>query len=248
MVSPASDDYRLIMTAGPHLRQVALVARDGQAVAQELQRTFGWDEPFHDPGVSEFGLANAVFSAGDTFVEVVTPVEERTTAGRYLDRRGGDGGYMAIFQMPDLDRARRRLDRLGVRVVWKADLPDIACTHLHPKDVPGAIVSLDRADPPESWRWAGPRWTGGAPHRHRGGVTGLTIEVIDPTSAAARWAAVLDVTATDAEDGAVVELGAACQRLRFVSVPAGRGEGITEVWIEGLPTDRAAQIGGVTFC
>jgi hypothetical protein len=235
------------MTTGPRLRQVALVARDGEAVAQELRRDFGWDEPFHDPGVSEFGLANAVFEAGDTFVEVVTPIEESTTAGRYLERRGGDGGYMAIFQVPDLDQARRLVDALGVRVVWKADLSDIACTHLHPKDVPGAIVSLDWAHPPGSWRWAGPRWTGGAPDHHQGGITGLTIEVNDPSFAAARWAAVLDVTATDAEGGAVVELPAARQRLRFVPVRPGRGEGITGVDIEGLGPDRACHIGGVAF-
>ncbi len=235
------------MIAGPRLRQVALVARDCEVVAGQLQKAFGWDEPYHDPGVGEFGLRNAVFAAGDTFVEVVAPVEDGTTAGRYLERRGGDGGYMAIFQVPDLDRARRRLDQLGVRVVWKADRPDIACTHLHPKDVPGAIVSLDWADPPESWRWAGPRWTGGAPDPERGGVTGLIIEVADPKSTAERWAAVLGVQARAGDVGAVVELSEACQRLQFIPVAAGRGEGITGIGIDGWPADQAVRIGGVTF-
>jgi len=30
-----------------------------------------------------------------------------------------------------------------VRAVWAADLPGMAGTHLRPKDLPGAIVSLD---------------------------------------------------------------------------------------------------------
>src|SRR2546421_5200081 len=149
--------------SGPRLRQVALVARDCGQVAGELRRVFGWPPPFHDPGVGQFGLTNAVFAAGDTFVEVVAPVQPGTTAGRYLERRGGDGGYMAIFQVPDLAAARRRVAGLGVRVVWTADLPDIAGTHLHPADVPGAIVSLDWAAPEQSWRWAGPAWTGQGP-------------------------------------------------------------------------------------
>ena len=51
------------------MRQVALVARDCEAIAGQLQETFAWDEPYHDPGVSEFGLRNAVFAAGDTFVD-----------------------------------------------------------------------------------------------------------------------------------------------------------------------------------
>src|ERR1700731_841210 len=93
---------------GPRLRQVALVAHDCGRVAAELSRAFGGAEPFRDRGVGRFGLTNAVFAVGDTFVEVVAPARADTTAGRYLERRGGDGGYMAIFQVPDLVAARFR--------------------------------------------------------------------------------------------------------------------------------------------
>ncbi len=212
-----------------------------------MQAAFGWADPFHDPGVRTFGLANAVFAAGDTFVEVVAPVEPATTAGRYLERRGGDSGYMAIFQMPDLASARQRVAAAGVRVVWATEYADIAGTHLHPKDVPGAIVSLDWADPPQSWRWAGPEWTGHAPPHPPGGLSGLTIEVSDPADAAARWARVLDLTVTRDGNAAVIALQDARQDLRFVPVAAGRGEGITEV---RLTTERpvpGVQIAGVHF-
>ena len=242
--------------AGPRLRQVALVAHDCGRVAGALRRAFGWPRPFHDPGVAEFGLTNAVFAVGDTFVEVVAPVRPGTTAGRYLERRGGDGGYMAIFQVPDLAAARRRLAGLGVRVVWTADLPDMAGTHLHPGDVPGAIVSLDCARPVQSWRWAGPSWTGQAPEHAPGGVTGLTVEVKDPSAAARRWAAVLGISAASTAGAAstastggaaVVELANAGQRLRFVPARAGHGEGITAVTIAGLPDGGPVEIGGVSF-
>jgi Glyoxalase-like domain len=229
------------------LRQVALVARDCDQVAGELRRTFGWPPPFHDPGVGQFGLTNAVFAAGDTFVEVVAPAQPDTTAGRYLERRGGDGGYMAIFQVPDLAVARRRVADLGVRVVWATDLPDIAGTHLHPRDVPGAIVSVDWAAPEQSWRWAGPSWTGQVPEHTPGGLTGVTIEVSDPAAAAARWAAVLGISAAGRGDTVVVELPDAGQRVRFVPAQDGRGEGITEVTIAGLPGGGPWDIGGVRF-
>jgi len=233
--------------SGPRLRQVALVARDCGQVAGELSRAFGWPPPFHDPGVGQFGLTNAVFAVGDTFVEVVAPAQPGTTAGRYLERRGGDGGYMAIFQLPDLPAARRRLADLGVRVVWSTDLPDIAGTHLHPRDVPGAIVSLDWADPEQSWRWAGPSWTGRVPDHAPGGVTGLTIEVNDPDAAARRWAAVLGLSAAGHGPATVVDLPARGQRLRFGPARNGRGEGITEVTIAGLPAGGPWLIGGVRF-
>jgi hypothetical protein len=235
------------MLTGPRLRQVALVARDCAQVAAELQEAFGWPQPFHDPGVAVFGLTNAVFAVGDTFVEVVAPEQPDTTAGRYLERRGGDGGYMAIFQVPDLAAARARIADLGIRVVWTAELPDIAGTHLHPKDVPGAIVSLDWTEPAESWRWAGPAWTGQAPEHSPGGLTGLTIEVFDPPAAARRWAQVLGLTAGVRDDTADVTLPDAGQRLQFVPVSAGRGEGITEVTVSGLPVSQAGVIAGVRF-
>jgi hypothetical protein len=148
---------------------------------------------------------------------------------------------MAIFQFADLGPARARLEDLGVRVVWKADHPDIAGTHLHPKDVPGAIVSLDWADPPESWRWAGPAWTGGAPDRRADGITAISVEVDDPGAAVARWAAVLGVAASGSE----IRLGE--QTIAFAPA-AGNGEGITTVVVGSPTTDTAAQtcdIGGV---
>ena len=219
------------------------MARDCDQVAGELSRVFGWPPPFHDPGVGQFGLTNAVFAVGDTFVEVVAPARPDTTAGRYLERRGRDGGYMAIFQVADLAAARRRVADLGVRVVWTADLPDIAGTHLHPGDVPGAIVSLDWADPEQSWRWAVPSWTGHAPDHAPGGVTGLTIEVSDPAGAARRWAEVLGIPAPGRRP-TTVDLPDSGQRLRFVPAGAGRGEGITEVTIAGLPGKREEEMGG----
>jgi hypothetical protein len=231
---------------GPRLRQVAVVAHACDRVADALRGAFGWQQPFRDPGVAEFGLTNAVFAVGDTFVEVVAPIQPDTSAGRYLERRGGDGGYMAIFQVPDLAAARRRVAGLGVRVVWTADLPDMASIHLHPGDVPGAIVSLDWAAPAESWRWAGPSWTGQVPGHAPGGVTGLTIEVKDPSAAAQRWAAVLGISASSDGSTALVELSDSGQRLRFGPARAGQGEGITTVIIAGLPGG-PMEIGGVRF-
>ena len=247
MFGPARAFYCWGVLTGPRLRQVALVAHDCGRVAAELSGAFGWAQPFRDPGVGQFGLANAVFAVGDTFVEVVAPARPGTTAGRYLQRRGGDGGYMAIFQVPDLAPARRRLAGLGVRVVWTADLPDIAATHLHPKDVPGAIVSLDWAAPAQSWRWAGPSWTGRAPEHPGGGVRGLTIEVNDPPAAARRWAAVLGIAATGGGQATVVELPDSGQWLRFVPSRAARGEGITAISIAGLAGGGPWMIGGIRF-
>jgi hypothetical protein len=175
------------------LRQVALAARSLEPALLALQRVLGLGEPFRDPGVAEFGLQNGVLPVGDAFLEVVSPVKADTAAGRWLERRGGDAGYMAIFQTDDLAAARARMERIGVRVVWEIALEDAATLHLHPRDVGGAIVSLDAMRPPESWRWGGPGWRERCRAEVATGLVGVVLEAPDPEKLALRWGEVLAV-------------------------------------------------------
>ena len=223
---------------GARLRQAVLVARELEPVSRRLRSELGLGEPFADPGVGAFGLHNAVYAIGDTFLEVVSPTQPDTAAGRYLDRNG-DGGYMVIFQLADLDAARERTAGMGMRVVWQLDLPDISGTHLHPADTGGAIVSLDRADPPGSWRWGGPDWTEregtGAP----GQLRGVTIAVADPTATAARWGELLGVeprfaTQLDLDGG-------------YVAFEEGGNERLVEIHLQTPGRDETLDIGGVRF-
>jgi hypothetical protein len=139
------------------LRQAVLAASDLAATKARLE-SLGLRDPFRDPGVKEFGLDNAVYPVGDTFLEVVSPIQGGTTAGRYLERRGADPvGYMVIVQVDDLDDTRSRAELLRIRTVWSVDLDDIRASHLHPKDT-GAITSIDQPADPAAWRWGGPGW------------------------------------------------------------------------------------------
>lgn len=174
------------------LRQAVLVAPEVEPLASALRAELGVGAPFADPGVSLFGLENAVMALGDQFLEVVAPTQDGTAAGRTLARRG-PGGYMLIFQVGDTGRVRERAAAEGVRVVWEIALEDMETVHLHPRDMGGAIVSTDAPVPPGSWRWAGPEWTGRAGCGPEGSILGATIAVPDPHAAARRWAAILGV-------------------------------------------------------
>ena len=207
------------------LRQVALVAKDLEPVVADLCAVLGVEVAFRDPGVGVFGLHNAVMPVGDTFLEVVSPVQPNTTAGRYLDRRGGDGGYMVILQCDDLDADRKRVAELGIRIVWSADLEGIRGTHLHPRDVGGAILSLDAAMPSSSWRWAGLEWE---QHVRTGVVSEITaveLQSADPTALAQRWGEILNRPVARTAAGViriVLDQGA----IRFVVAADGRGDGV----------------------
>jgi hypothetical protein len=80
------------------LRQICLVAEKLAPVVDDFKAIFAIDVCFVDPAVAAFGLENSLMPIGGNFLEVVAPVKENTAAGRYLKRRGGDGGYMVICQ------------------------------------------------------------------------------------------------------------------------------------------------------
>ncbi len=228
------------------LRQAVLVAAELEPVEHELRAALGLAEPFRDPGVGEFGLQNAVFAIGDCFLEIVSPIAPGTAAGRHLERHGGDGGYMVLFDLQDLDGARTRAVEQGVRIVWRIDLPDISGTHLHPADMRGAIVSLDRSEPYGTWRWGGPQWTGVTGEGAPGRLAAITVAVGDPPATAERWGRVLGAArADDAQASLSLDAGT----VDFVATPAGAGEGIVEFGFAGVPAlDRAGgvvEVGGV---
>lgn len=202
-----------------------LAARDLDAAVEELRAALPLGEPYADPGVAYFGLRNAVMPLGDTFVEVVSPVQAGTAAGRFLDRRG-DGPYMAMFQIDDLAGARDRAAALGVREVWAGDFDDISAVHLHPADMGAAIVSLDRPVPPQSWRWGGPWNAHGDAH-----TTGVTLSAREPGELAARWQTVLGRLELDGGR---------------VDVQPSEQDAIVAVHVGGLPAG-AIHAAGATF-
>jgi hypothetical protein len=173
----------------PRLRQAVFAARDLEPTVEQLRCEFGLGVPYRDPAVARFGLTNAVFAIGDTFLEVVSPMKSGANpASRHLERSGGDlCGYMAMLQVDDLAAARECARAAKVREVFEIELADIAEVHLHPADMRGAIVSLSVPQPAGSWRWGGEGW----PERAvSGGVRGITIAVADPDVVSARWATI----------------------------------------------------------
>ncbi|MGZ4180948.1 MAG: VOC family protein [Solirubrobacteraceae bacterium] len=172
----------------PRLRQAVVAATELEPTVERFRDELGLGEPYSDPAVGWFGLRNAVFALGDTFLEVVSPVKPDTAAGRLMQRRGGDCGYMLMFQVDDLSATRARADNAGVREVFEIDREDISEVHLHPRDMRGAIVSLSQPQPPASLPWGGDRWhQRAAPAR----VLGATVAVTDPDDVAQRWREVI---------------------------------------------------------
>ncbi len=176
------------------IRQVAVAAVDLVQADAALKGLFGATHAYTDPGVGEFGLHNTVIATGQSFVEVVSPRPSQdpsmTAAGRMLVRRGGDCGYMVLFQVDDLAPVRARVEAAGIRMIWETERPEVSAFHVHPKDVGGAIVSFDEMRPADDWVWAGPNWQA---HRAEktGDIRSCLIEVDEPGTTAEIWADLL---------------------------------------------------------
>ena len=205
------------------LRQVALVAEQLAPARHALMTLLGLAADYQDPGVGEFGLENSVMSIGDTFLEVVAPTQAGTSAWRLLQQRGGNGGYMVLLQVDDIELYREHTQALSIRKIWNIDQANTKAFHLHPKDMGATIVSLDWMNPTQAWTWGGEGWETRAA-KYVGEITEVDIQTDDPQAVAQHWAEVLrrPVTLTDDHYGIELDQG----RINFQVVSDGRGPGV----------------------
>ena len=212
------------------LRQIALVAKDLEPVAKALHEVFGVNVAYRDPGVGVFGLVNAVMPVGGEFLEVVQPVTADASAGRYLKRRGGDAGYMLIFQAPNALEHRARLADKGIRLIAKHETPQYTFTHFHPGDFDGVLTSIDTEGDGSSWKeplgkWppAGKGWKQHLSSPDTRGIVGATVQSRDPEGAAARWADLLQAK----REGTVLSFDGST--LKFIAPVDADGTGIVGI-------------------
>lgn len=209
------------------LRQIALVAETLAQVEKDLIDVLGIAVCFRDPGVAHFGLENALLPIGNQLLEVVAPTQENTAGGRYLQRRGGDGGYMVITQCDDHAPRRARVDELGVRLAHQFQTDDFRNMQLHPKDTGATFFEIDEQlgenahaeDGP--WEPAGPDWQRAKQTGRVTGIVAAELQCDDPEVVAQKWA---DIAQIPLQPNLTIELENAT--LRFVACTDGRPEGL----------------------
>ena len=231
------------------LRHLCLVAHHLEPVVEDLRTIFDVEVCHRDPLVEHFGLHNAVLPFGTSFVEVVAPLTEGTTAGRYLDRRGGDGGYMVIFNGDDLGAWRTHLAEIGVRIAAPLAHGDYEGLQLHPRDTGGALLEINKTlggeDLQGPYAPAGPDWQHAIRTTRVKRIAGAVLQADDPERLARRWGEVLAQPASRAGNGRwQVEVGNAV--LRFVEARDGRGEGLAGIDLE--VTDPQSITAAATAC
>lgn len=220
------------------LRQIAMVAPELPPVVDAGCAALAADVCFRDPDLAQYGLENALWSLGGTFLEALAPIAPDTTAGRYMKRRGGPTGYMLILDCTDLAPVRLRLAMMNIRIVADLDVTQHGASakalHLHPRDTGGCLLSLDQHGPDRSmqgsYAWAGPDW-----HRHTRpdmAITGAVIACENPELIALRWSTLLVRPWQQLADRWRLQLSHGS--IDFVAVTDDRGEGLNAIRIAGL--------------
>ena len=212
------------------LRQIALVAEQLAPLQQAIAEIFALAACYRDPAVAEFGLENVLLPIGNQFLEIVAPTRSGTAAGRFLDRRGGDGGYMVITQCDDHPPRRQRVEELGVRIAHEFDVDNFINMQLHPQDTGGSFFEIDqqlgvRANEVDGpWSPAGQHWQEFVNLERVSGIAAAELQVDDPLAVAERWSAIAELPL--GEENGYPRLDLDNASLRFVPCDDGRPAGL----------------------
>lgn len=227
------------------LRQVALAAHDLEPVVEDLSAVLGLKVAFRDPGVGVFGLVNVVMPVGGEFLEVVQPVKDDASALRYLHRRGGDAGYMLIFQTADALAERARILGLGARQIAAME-KRYTFTHFHPADFGGVLTSVDSVGgvddwlaPDSDWPPAGENWRE-AKSENAAVLLGATVQSKSPSGLADRWSKLLAAPVEESKAEPMLRLTRGY--VRFVKPVDEDGTGVVGLDIAMADPDAAIAV------
>jgi hypothetical protein len=221
------------------LRQICLVAPQLEPVVSDIAGIMGLRVCYRDGHVAKYGLENALLPVDTILLEVVAPLQPGTAAGRFLEKTGGRGGYMAIFCCDDPDARARHAGKIGVRVANRIDHPPYHGVQLHPRDCRAAFIEFNHTEDSDDilgpYPPAGPDWRQSIRKDVTQALIGVEMQGPDPAGLAQHWGRILEIPVASAPGGEP-ELKLPNAGFRFV-------EGASEI-ISGL-TFRVADIATV---
>jgi hypothetical protein len=181
------------------LRQICLVAPNLEPVISDIVGIMGLQVCYRDGDVAKYGLENALLPVDTVFLEVVAPFRPGTAAGRFIDKSGGRGGYMAIFCCDDPDARGAHANGIGVRTANVIDHPPYHGVQLHPRDCRAAFIEFNHTDGSDdvlgAYPPAGPDWTKSIARDVTQALIGVEMESPEPEILAAHWGRIIGVAA-----------------------------------------------------
>jgi hypothetical protein len=187
------------------LRQICLVAPHLEPVISDIAGIMGLSVCYRDGNVAKYGLENALLPVDTILLEVVAPFRPGTAAGRFLDKTGGRGGYMAIFCCDDPDARGKHAERMGVRVANVIEHAPYHGVQLHPRDCRAAFIEFNHTDGSDDvigpYPPAGPDWQNSIAKDVTQALTGVEMQSPDPQALAEHWGRIIEMPVSKGKTG-----------------------------------------------
>lgn len=187
------------------LRQICLVAPHLEPAIPEIAGIMGLEVCYRDGNVAKYGLENALLPVDTILLEVVAPTQGGTAAGRFLDKTGGRGGYMAIFCCDDPDARGRHANAMGVRTANVITHAPYHGVQLHPRDCRAAFIEFNHSEGSDDilgvYPPAGPDWQKSIRKDVTQALTGVEMQSPDPQGLAEHWGKILELAVSNGTGG-----------------------------------------------
>jgi hypothetical protein len=182
------------------LRQICLVAPHIEPVISDIAGIMGLSVCYRDSNVAKYGLENALLPVDTILLEVVAPFQPGTAAGRFIEKTGGRGGYMAIFCCDDPDERGKHANAMGVRTANVITHAPYHGVQLHPRDCRAAFIEFNHTagsdDVLGPYPPAGPGWQKSIRKDVTQALTGVEMQSPDPQGLAEHWGKIIGVAAS----------------------------------------------------
>jgi hypothetical protein len=212
------------------LRQICLVAPNLAPVISDISEIMGLNVCYRDGNVAKYGLENALLPVDTILLEVVAPFQSGTAAGRFLDKTGGRGGYMAIFCCDDPDARGKHANEIGVRTANVITHAPYRGVQLHPRDCRAAFIEFNHTtgsdDALGPYPPAGPDWQKAIRKDVTLALQEVEMQSPQPQGLAEHWGKILGI-AVSKNAGGEPELKLPNASLRFVKGASDLMSGLT---------------------
>ncbi|MFH1342426.1 MAG: hypothetical protein ABIL01_14680 [Pseudomonadota bacterium] len=212
------------------LRQICLVAPAIEPVVGDIAAIMGLNICYRDGNVAKYGLENALLPVDSILLEVVAPFQPGTAAGRFIEKTGGRGGYMAIFCCDDPDERGAHAAKMGVRTANVIDHAPYHGVQLHPRDCRAAFIEFNHTAGSDNilgpYPPAGPDWQKSIRKDVTLALTGVEMESPEPEVLAAHWGKIIGIPVSTGRNGEP-ELKLPNASFRFVNGASDIMSGLT---------------------
>jgi methylmalonyl-CoA/ethylmalonyl-CoA epimerase len=122
---------------------VAIAVRDLEAAIAYYRDTYGVDVD-HREVVESDGVEEALLKVADSYVQLLTPVNDDSPVAKYLEKRG-EGLHHIAYRVDSCADALARVKAEGHKVIDEAPRPGSRGTtvaFVHPKTAFGTLIEL----------------------------------------------------------------------------------------------------------